>query len=189
MQKEFNQQGFVRWQILAIITLAAGAIALLPGFLSCHQRMPGFTGCANHSANLSFEGRRVLRTILRFQQVYYLDHQRFATSLAELNADATTSDQSPRFDYSIHSTPSLTLVYSIPKQPKLPIKVRFQGLSWTETYPVRSAVMAIAPPPSADATPVSIVCENLEPGVLQPTAPILQNRKLTCAVTTQVVNP
>ncbi|MBD2459943.1 hypothetical protein H6G89_02690 [Oscillatoria sp. FACHB-1407] len=189
MQQELNQQGFVRWRSVAIVVLVAGAIALLPGLLSCHNRMPGFMRCSDHSANLSFEGRRAFRTILRVQQAYYLDHQQFATSMAELNAYAMTGDQSPQFDYSIQSVPPLILIYSIPKEPSLPIQVRFQGLSWAERYPVHSAVLAIAPPASPDALAEGIVCENVESGVLQPATPILQNGQLTCAATTQLVDP
>jgi hypothetical protein len=187
MGTKFNLQTWMRWPMVGGMLLLAGAAAVLPGLLACHSRMPGFTGCVDHSANLTVAGRQTFRTMLRAQEAYYFDNQRFATSFVEL--EAVIGDRSPDFNYSIRTQPPLILIYSVPKQPKLPTTVQFQSLSWTERYPVRSAVMAIAPPFFKEAIADHIVCENREPGMLEPAAPVLQNGTLICAATTQAVRP
>lgn len=176
-----------RIQVFLILAVVGGAIAfLVSGLLSCHPRMPGFTGCVDHAANLSFAGRRPFKRLFITQQGYYLEHQRLATTFSALGFDRN-SHGTPGFNYAMESQSTFTLLYSIPTEPRLPVKVNFQGISWTETYPVYSAVMAIVPPVSLDKPPAHLVCQNLQPGVIKPNPPQFKNGQLICAATTRSV--
>jgi Type IV pilin-like G and H, putative len=123
-------------------------------------------------AELEVEAKQTVGVLTRTQQAYYLENNRFATTLAALRPDIRPSTIA--YDYSTQATDRFAVQYAISRRNDL-----------------RSYVGAVIVNTSnnEDATSTAIVCKNITPGPFRPASPILSGdgQTLVCAAGTENV--
>jgi Type IV pilin-like G and H, putative len=126
-------------------------------------------------AELEVEGKQAVGTLTRTQQVYYLENNRFATTLADLGSYIQPSTFA--YDYSTQATDRLAVQYGVSRRSDL------------RSYVGAAAIINI--PTNGDFTSTAVVCENIKPGPFQPAPPILSGngQALICAAGTRSLLP
>ncbi len=117
------------------------------------------------------EGRISVGTLNRFQQAYYLDSEKFASTFSEIEAGLGIKPITNLYEYSVQASSQSTLQYGITRQANLKSYVGLVQLSVAS---------------NGEGTTRTILCENISPGPIRPASPVvLNNGDLACGVGTR----
>jgi serine/threonine protein kinase len=123
------------------------------------------------------EGKNNIGAMNRAQQAYFLDHQKFSDSFADLDIGMIT--QTENYDYSIRVTPSAVFNYAIPRKKH-----------------IKGYVGAVFPIPGNEATDEvltkALACESQSPdwlsnssNIQRPGEPIVRGKVIECPPNTK----
>jgi Type IV pilin-like G and H, putative len=123
-------------------------------------------------AESEIEAKQTIGMLVRSQQAYYLENNRFATNFDEFGRNIRPSNFA--YDYSIQATDRFAVQYGVSRRSDL------------KSYVGAAAIIAII---GGDFTSTAIVCENIKPGPFLPAPPILSDngQALICAAGTESV--
>jgi type IV pilus assembly protein PilA len=125
--------------------------------------LPSFLNCGNKA--MEFEGRNNIGTINRGQQAYYLEHNKFSSSIPELGIGI--SPQTINYQYLIQTDRQFVVNYAQSKKPNL------------KSY-LGVAFIGIVPNSDNAPTTQTITCEVDKPQPLASIMPVYQNGTVSC---------
>jgi Type IV pilin-like G and H, putative len=117
------------------------------------------------------EAQTYVGSMNRYQQAYYMESEKFASTFDEFETGLGIKPITDRYEYSVQSSSQFTLQYGITRRANLKSYVGLVQLSVAT---------------NGEATTRTILCENISPGPIRPASPIILNSgELACGVGTR----